>query len=129
MTKLDSLMNNYYDLLTAHKAQLDRIYNMLIEIWSTSKKPKKIIFAEEKNYEDGIPIIFKREKYYVIGLELTKDNINISLRNYNTDSLLIDELLWYNNHELKTLIIDEVSRHLGYDIEIGGSIKKNNKKR
>ena len=128
MTKLDSLMNNYYDLLTAHKAQLDRIYNMLIEIWSTSRKPKKIKLAEEKNYENGVPIIYNKEKYYVIGFELTKDNIHVSLRNFSTDCLLIDELLWYNNHELKTLIIDEVSKHLGYNLEFGGTIKNNKKK-
>jgi len=116
-------MDGYYDALTAHKIKLDNVYNTLAEMWGKSKKPKTITLAEDKEYEKGVPIIFKREKYYVTELKLSKNEVHIGLRNFNTDYWLVDEILWYGNHDLKTLVIDEVAKHLGYNLEIGEKSK------
>lgn len=124
MTKLEKLMDEYYDTLTVHKAKLDLIYNTLTEIWGESKLPKTITLVDEKEYEKGKAIIFNNEKYHVVKLELTKGEVHIGLRNFNTDYWLVDEILWYSNHDLKTLVIDEVAKHLGYNLEIGTKIVK-----
>lgn len=116
-------MDGYYDALTAHKIKLDNIYNTLAEMWGKSKKPKIITLADDKEYENGTPIIFNREKYYVTELKLSKSEVHIGLRNFNTDYWLVDEILWYSNHDLKTLVIDEVAKHLGYNLEIGEKSK------
>lgn len=122
-------MNDYYDSLTKHKIDLDIVYNSLIDIWGKSKKPKTITFVEEKNYKDGTPIIFEKEKFYVVGLTLTKDQVHIHLCNHQTETFVVDEIKWYGNHDLKTLIIDEVAKHLGYNVETGGEEKKQKKKK
>ena len=122
-------MDNYYDALTAHRIKLDIVYNELAEIWGKSKKPKVIRLADENDYTTGYPVIYNREKYYVIALELKKDEVLIHLQNHNTDMFIADEICWYGNHDLKTLVIDEVSKHLGYNIEIGGENKEGKKKK
>ena len=129
MTKLDKVMDDYYNQLTSHKASLDYVYNILCEIWGKSKKPKKIKLVEEENYTDGQPIIFNREKYYVVALELVKDQVHIQLRNFQTDEYVVDEIRWYGNHDLKTLVINEVSKHLGYLLTPGIPETKKNKKK
>jgi hypothetical protein len=110
-------MDNYYDALTAHRIKLDIVYNELADIWGKSKRPKVIKLADENDYTTGYPVIYNREKYYVIALELKKDEVLIHLQNHNTDMFIADEICWYGNHDLKTLVIDEVSKHLGYCLE------------
>ena len=117
MTKLDKLMDNYYDALTAHRIKLDVIYNELTSIWEKSKKPKTIKLSEENDYTTGYPVIYNREKYYVVALELKKDEVLIHIQNHNTDLFIADEICWYGNHDIKTLVIDKVSKHLGYCLE------------
>jgi len=114
MTKLDKIMDGYYDALTKHKINLDNVYNALVDIWSKSKKEKKIILATEKDYEQGYPVIYAGDKFYVVELDLFKDEVRINLRNFQTDMFIADEICWYGNHELKTLVIDKVAEHLGY---------------
>ena len=129
MTRLEKLMDDYYDTLTAHKIKLDIVYNTLVDIWGKSKKPKTIKLAEEKEYTNGIPVIFNREKLYVVELYLTKDEVHIHLCNHQTDTFVVNEIQWYGNHDLKTLVIDEVAKHLGYSFEIGGENKETKKKK
>ena len=117
MTKLDKLMNSYYDALSAHKIALDNIYNHLAEMWGKSKKPKKIVLADAKNYTDGFPVIYNKDKFYVIALEMGNSEVKIHLMNHATDFFIADEICWYSNHDIKTLVIDEVSKHLGYMLE------------
>lgn len=127
MTKLEKVMDDYYNQLTSHKASLDYVYNTLCEIWGKSKKSKKIQLVPEENYTDGQPVIFNKEKYYVIALELVKDQVHIQLRNFQTDEYVVDEIRWYGNHELKTLVIDEIAKHLGYLLTPGIPETKKNK--
>ena len=122
-------MDNYYDALTAHRIKLDIVYNELVEIWGKSKKPKAIKLANENNYTTGYPVIYNREKYYVIALELQKDEVLIHLQNYSVDIFIADEICWYGNYDIKTLVIDEVSKHLGYNIETGEENKETKKKK
>lgn len=122
-------MDGYYDVLTAHKIKLDNIYNTIAEMWEESEKPRTITLAEDNDYQKGVPIIFKGEKYYVTELRLNNAEVHIGLRNFNTDYWLIDEILWYGNHDLKILVIDEVAKHLGYSFEIGEKISDDKKKK
>ena len=120
-------MDSYYDALTAHRLKLDTTYNLLADIWGKSKKTKKINIADENDYTTGYPVIYNREKYYIVTLELNKGEVLIELQNHNTDMLIADEICWYGNHDIKTFVINEVSNHLGYDIEIGGENKEDKK--
>jgi hypothetical protein len=122
-------MDNYYDALTAHRIKLDIVYNELADIWGKNKRPKVIRLADENDYTTGYPVIYNREKYYVIALELKKDEVLIHLQNHNTDMFIADEICWYGNHDLKTLVINEVSKHLGYLIGEVENDNTNNKKK
>lgn len=128
-SKLDKIMDSYYDTLVKHKALLDVTYNNLVELWGKSKKAKQIQFVEEKNYTNGKPIIFRNDKYYVVGLELSKDEVKIHLVNHVVDFAIADEICWYGNYDLKTLVIDEVAKHLGYLLEPEEENKQKKKKK
>ena len=134
MTRLDKIMNDYYDSLSAHRIKLDVVYNELTEIWGKSKKPKTIKLADDKDYKTGYPVIYNNDKYYVTCLELKKDEVLIHLTNQSVDFFIADEICWYGNHDLKTLVINEVSKHLGYligeveDDSDNTNNKKNKKK-
>ena len=122
-------MNDYYDALTKHNASLAFTYNCLTEIWGKSKKPKKIQLVEEKDHTNGRAVIFNNEKYYVTALELTKDEVKVKLMNHHVDFFIADEICWYGNHDIKCLIIDEVSKHLGYMLEPEEEENDNKKKK
>lgn len=128
-SRVESLMNDYYDALTAHNAKLAFVYNSLAEIWGKSKKPKTIQLVEEKDYTNGKAVIFNNEKYYVTALELTKDEVKVHLRNHIVDFFIADEICWYGNHEITRLIIDEMAKHLGYGFEPVIEDKKKKKRK
>ena len=124
-------MDGYYDSLTKHKLELENAYNHLIEIWEKSKKAKSIQLVDERDYTSGKAVIYNNDKYYIIALELVKGGVHVHLRNHATDLFIADEICWYGNHDIKTLVIDEIARHLGYDILTGENkeTKKNKKKK